>query len=139
MSIILSWSRWLFRSFFWELIFCDDCGRNCWFCLIHSDINVIGSNWRIWIWFPFIFSANRHIVLVIAEFFQMTIILSRSWRLFKWPLNILVFSNNSWRNSRFCQCSCLINIICSDWRIGIWFPYIFSSYCHIVCIETKLF
>ena len=139
MSIILSWSRWLFRSFFWELIFCDDCGRNCWFCLIHSNINVISSNWRIWIWFPCIFSSDSHFFVIESEFFEMSIILSWIRRVFFRPLLKLILLYNCWWNSRFCLIYSKINIICSDWGIGIWFPNILSSNRHIICIEPKFF
>jgi hypothetical protein len=139
MSIILSWSRWLFRSFFWELIFCDDCGRNCWFCLIHSDINVIGSNWRIWIWFPCIFSSDSHFFVIESEFFEMSIILSWIRRVFFRPLLKLILLYNCWWNSRFCLIHSNINVISSDWGIRIWFPNILSSNRHIICIEPKFF
>jgi len=69
MSIILSWG---WRLFFWpllNLIFFNDCWWNSWFNLIDGKINIICPYWRIWIWFPFIFSSNRHLFRWVAEFF----------------------------------------------------------------------
>jgi hypothetical protein len=127
----------LFRSFFLEKILGDDCWRNRGFSLNEGLIYIICANRRIRIWFPFIFSPDCHIVLVISEFFQMSIILTRWRRLFFWPLRILIDFNDSWRYSWFSMTHSLIYIICANRRIGIWFPFIFSPDSHIICVVSE--
>jgi hypothetical protein len=90
-SIILSWSR---RLFFWSLlnwVSLYNCRWNSWFNLINCNINVICSNWGIWIWFPKIFSSNCHIVRRISEFF-MSVILARVRGLISFDLIRWVFT-----------------------------------------------
>ena len=138
MSIIFTWSRRLLRSFFLEKILGDDCWRYCWFSMTDSLIYIICANRRIRVWFPFIFSPNCHIILVVSKFFQMSIILSR-WRwLFFWSLRILIYFNDSRRYSWFGMTDSLINIVCANRRIWIWFPFIFSTNCHVVRIESEI-
>ena len=138
MPIIFTWSRRLFRSFFLEKILGDDCWRNRGFSLNEGLIYIICANRRIRIWFPFIFSPDCHIVLVISEFFQMSIILTRCRWLFFWSLRILIDFYDSWRYSWFGMTDSLINIICPNRRIWIWFPFIFSTNCHVVRIESEI-
>jgi hypothetical protein len=138
MTIILARSGRLFWSFFRKLILCNDCRRNCWLNLTVCLFDIISSNWRIRIWFPNIFSSNCHVVCIEPKIFKMTIILARSRRLFWSFFRKWILCNDCRRNCWLSLTDCLFDIISSNWRIRIWFPFIFSSDCHIIWIISEI-
>ena len=103
-----------------------------------SQVRFVLSYCWIWICFPNIFSSNCHIIWVEPKIFKMTIILARSRRLFWSFLRKLILCNDCWRNCWFSLTDCLFDIISSNWRIRICFPFIFSSDCHIIWIISKI-
>ena len=138
MTIILTRSGRLFLRSFSNIIFSYNCRWYCWFNLLNWLVNIISTNRRIWVRFPFIFPSNCHIILIIAKFFQMPIILSWSRWLFWSFFGKWILYNDCRRNCWLSLTDCLIDIISSNWRIRIWFPFIFSSDGHVICIEPKI-
>ena len=138
MRIILTWAgRYLFWSFVRrDFFFYSSCSN---FRLNVSKIRFILSYSRIWICFPNIFSSYCHIFFIISKFFKMSIILTWSRILFYWSLLKLILFNDCWWYGWFNLINCNIYIVCSYWRILIWFPFIFSSYCHFLGGKSKFF
>ena len=129
------------QLFFWSsvrrTVFFDCSSWNFRFNM--SKIWLILSNSWVLIWFPYIFSSNSHFFFVKSEFFKMTIVLSWIWRFFFWSFFKLIFLYKCRRNSGLDLINSNINVICSDWGIGIWFPHVFSSNCHIIWRISKFF
>ena len=138
MPIILARSGRLFWSFFRKLILCNDCRRNCWLSLTDCLFDIISSNWRIRICFPFIFSSDGHVICIESKICKMSIILPRSRSLFFWSsIGRTVFSDCCSLNFWFYMSQ--VRFVLSYCWVWICFPNIFSSNCHIVWVEPKIF